>query len=104
MFYDLIYVATFIQLGNALSANVGWAGFGVFAVLFLPIWYTWTGFTFYSNRFVVDDFAHRILVFAQMFGIGAMAVWVPQVFNADLQPFAISYGCVRLVLALWYWR
>lgn len=63
LFYDLIYVAAIIQLGDGLSHHVGPAGFLAFAALFVPIWLTWTAFTFYSNRFVIDDFGHRALVF-----------------------------------------
>jgi low temperature requirement protein LtrA len=65
LFYDLIYVAALIQLGTALSDNVTLSGALTFAGLFVPIWYTWTGFTFYNNRFIVDDFLDRMLVFVQ---------------------------------------
>lgn len=104
LFYDLIYVAAIIQLGNALSHDVSITGFLAFAGLFTPIWFTWTTFTFYSNRFVVDDFAHRALVFLQMFGVGCVAVTVPQVFAGDVKTFVLSYAGVRLVLVLFYAR
>lgn len=105
LFYDLIYVATIIQLGNALAHEVTVVGFLKFAGLFTPIWLTWTGFTFYSNRFVVDDFVHRSLVFAQMFGIGALALSVDQVFTTgEPLQFAGAYGGVRLILTLLYAR
>ena len=104
LFYDLIYVATFIQLGNALSANVSLEGFLGFAGLLIPLWLTWTSFTFYSNRFVVDDFVHRALVFTQMFAIGAMAVSVPSVFRGDTMAFALAYAVVRAVLVVQYVR
>lgn len=83
LFYDLIYVATIIQLGNALSHHVGLGGVLVFFALFVPLWYTWTGFTFYSNRFMVDDGLHRGRVFIQMFAVDAMAVSVPRVMEHD---------------------
>ena len=104
LFYDLVYVATFIQLGNALSHHASVGGVLVFAGLFVPIWYTWTGFTFYSNRFVVDDFGHRVMVFAQMFAIGAMAVSVPAVFDGAPQRFGLAYSAARAVLVLLYAR
>jgi low temperature requirement protein LtrA len=104
LFYDLIFVATLIQLGDALSHDVSVGGFLAFAGLFVPIWSAWTGFTFYTNRFVVDDFLHRALIFAQMFGIGAMAVSVEMVVGGDPRMFAISYGVVRLLLAALYFR
>ena len=104
LFYDLIYVATIIQLGNALSDHVGLGGFLAFAGLFAPIWFTWTGFTFYANRFVVDDFVHRLLVFAQMFAIGAVAISIPEVFDGRHQAFALAYFFCRLVIVAQYGR
>ena len=104
LFYDLIFVATLIQLGNALAHDISLPGFLAFAGLFVPIWSAWTSFTFYSNRFVVDDFAHRALIFVQMFGIGAMAISVEMVLEGEPRIFAISYGLVRLLLAALYLR
>jgi inward rectifier potassium channel len=104
LFYDLVYVATIIQLGSALSNSPSLTGALGFAGLMIPIWFSWTGFTFYSNRFVVDDIAHRGLVFVQMFAIAAVAVSIPGVFEGRTAPFALSYAAVRLVLALMYAR
>ncbi len=104
LFYDLIYVAAIIQLGTALSNNVKLSGALTFAGLFVPIWYTWTGFTFYNNRFIVDDLLHRLLVFTQMFAIGAVAVSVPAVFAGEHVQFAISYAIARLALVAMYAR
>lgn len=104
LFYDLIYVAAIIQLGNALSHHVSISGFLAFFGLFIPIWWAWTGFTFYNNRFVVDDFLHRCLVFVQMFGIGGMAVSVGDVLDGGTEGFAIFYALVRFVLVAMYAR
>ena len=72
--------------------------------MFVPVWSAWIGFTFYENRFIVDDFAHRALVFAQMFGIGAMAISVGGVLEGDAVPFALAYAAVRFLLVLLYLR
>jgi low temperature requirement protein LtrA len=104
LFYDLIYVAAIIQLGNALSAHVGWLGFLGFAGLFFPLWLSWTTFTFFSNRFVVDDFVHRAMVFMQMFGVAGMAISIPEVLNNNPQAFALSYAAVRFVQICIYGR
>lgn len=104
LFYDLIYVATFIQLGNALSQNLSISGFMAFAGLLLPLWLTWTAFTYYSNRFEVDDLSHRALVFVQMFAIGGMAISVAQVFEGKTAQFSFLYAAVRVVIVLLYAR
>ena len=108
LFYDLIYVATIIQLGDALSHGIS-DGHGViacvgFAGLFVPLWFSWTAFTFYSNRFIIDDSLHRGIVFAQMFCIAGLAVMVGRVFEGDVLVFGICYALVRYAMALLYWR
>lgn len=104
LFYDLVYVAAFIQLGDALSHHVSPLGFLGFAAVLAPLWFTWTGFTFFMNRFQVDDAIHRGLVFLQMFAIGAIALSVSGVLDGDLTLFALTYAFTRLTLAGMYGR
>jgi len=104
LFYDLIYVAAIIQLGNGLSNHPGLTGTLIFAGLFVPVWTAWTAFTFLSNRFIVDDFVHRLMVFGQMFAIGAMAVNVGGVFEGRPDGFALCYAVVRWFLVALYIR
>ncbi len=104
LFYDLIFVAAFIQLGNGLAAGVSVASFAGFAAVFTPLWITWTGFTFYVNRFTVDDFTHRLTVFLQMFAVGGMAVFAPRVLGGESRAFALTYAVAQAVVALMYLR
>ena len=83
LFYDLVYVAAIIQLGNGLSNHPGFVGFLQFGVLFFFLWCTWAFFSFFYNRFNVDDALQRLLVFTQMFSVGGMAVSVAGVFDGD---------------------
>lgn len=104
LFYDLIYVAAFVQLGNGLAADVSGDGALRFAAVFAPLWFAWTGFTFFANRFDVDDFVHRLMVFAQMFAVAAMAVYAPTVWAEGRVPFSMATGVALAVVALLYVR
>lgn len=104
LFYDLVYVATLIQLGDLLSENVSVAGFLEFFLLFIPIWWSWTGITFWNNRFVADDVLHRVLIFAQIFCIAALGISVKGATGDLGVQFTLSYVGVRLVLVALYWR
>ncbi len=104
LFYDLIFVAAFIQLGNGLAEKVSVARVCAFGGLFVPLWIAWSGFTHYANRFTIDDFTHRLLVFAQMFSVGAMAVTVPLVLDGETQMFAITYACAQAVIVILNFR
>lgn len=104
LFYDLVYVATIIQLGNVLSHHVSLTGFLEFIFLFLFIWWSWIGVTFYANRFLVDDVWHRVLIFAQMFAVSLLAIGVEQAFEEGLSLFALAYAAIRAILVVLFVR
>lgn len=104
LFYDLVYVATLIQIGNFLSDNLTPLGFGQFMVLMFVVWWAWTGETLYQNRFVVDDLWHRILIFIQIFGIAVIGLSVSEAFGDLYVQFTLGYVLVRSVMILMYAR
>ncbi len=104
LFYDLIFVAGIIQLGDFLSTAKGVGGFGLFALHFAPLWIAWTGFTFYANRFNVDDVVHRLLVILNMFSVGAMAIASPAAMAGRPGAFAMAYAISAAVLGAMYLR
>ena len=104
LFYDLVYVAILIQLGDRLSNNTDLLGIAAFVALFLPIWWSWTGITFYVNRFVVDDIPHRILIFVQIFFIAILGTTLDGAFGREDVVFVLSYVAIRLILVLLYLR
>ncbi|MEO1164085.1 MAG: low temperature requirement protein A [Chloroflexota bacterium] len=104
LFYDLVYVASLIQVGNFLSDNLTFLGFGQFLVLMFVLWWSWGGETLYQNRYVADDIWHRILVFIQMFGVATMGLSVSGAFGDLSVQFAIGYILVRVMTILMYVR
>lgn len=104
LFYDLVYVATVVQLGNKLSEDVSDVGFLGFALLFVPIWWVWMGTTFYANRFVADDLTHHLLIFGQIFVISALAIHVFDGLGETSAGFALAYAAARGILVLMYRR
>ena len=104
LFYDLVYVATVVQLGNKLSEDVSPEGFLGFALLFVPIWWVWMGTTFYANRFAADDLTHHLLVFAQIFVVSALAIHVFDGLGETSAGFALAYAAARGILVLMYLR
>ena len=92
LFYDLIFVASIIQLGDFLSASVSLQSFGLFLLHFTPLWLAWTGFTVFANRFDVDDFLHRTLVLVQMFAVGTMAIFSHDAMEGSPAGFALAFA------------
>ncbi len=104
LFYDLIFVAAFIQLGNGLSQNATPAGYAAFFAMFAPLWISWTGFTFYENRYTVDDFLHRVVVLLQMFAVAGMAISAPTVLEGKTVAFSAAAGVSQLLVVVMYAR
>jgi low temperature requirement protein LtrA len=104
LFYDLIFVATIIQLGNVLAHDLSWRGVAFYALVFVPVWWSWSGMTFLFNRFIADDPLQRVLVLTQMFAIALLATQVGGAFGAQSAGFAAAYAAVRALLLALYAR
>src|SRR5262245_34453126 len=104
LFFDLVFVVAIAQLGLELSQDVTAEGFGWFLVCSIPVWWAWMGFTFYANRFDTDDLPYRLLIFAAMLGVAALATTVPAAFDGAPRGFVLCYVFVRLVLLALYAR
>ena len=109
LFFDLIFVAAIIQLGDALSSEVASTHHAIgpfvrFCALFTPLWVAWTGFTFFANRFDVDDFLHRGFVFLLMGSMGAVAIAAPGAFEGTSKPFALAVSSSFALVSLMHVR
>lgn len=104
LFFDLTFVGAFIQLGSGLAADPTGPGLGTFVAIFIPLWVAWTGFTFFENRFALDDFVHRLLVFAQMFTVGAMALTATSAMEGRPAAFSLAAGASQLCVVAMYVR
>ncbi|MEZ4462186.1 MAG: low temperature requirement protein A [bacterium] len=108
LFYDLVFVAAIIQLGDTLSTDVT----NEHAVFFplvkfgalRTIWVAWTGFTFFANRFDVDDFLHRLFVFASMFSVAAMAISSREAIGEDPTVYTLAFATAQFLIATMYMR
>ncbi|MDH3293152.1 MAG: low temperature requirement protein A [Acidimicrobiia bacterium] len=105
LFFDLVYVAALIQLGDRLAGDVGWAGVARFGGAFVVLWWTWTGTTAFINRFAGDDVPHRLLTFAQMFAVGTFAVVAASTNVDDPTSWLVAaYLGARIPLLIMYLR
>lgn len=102
LFYDLVFVVAISKLSTALGADTSWEGLGKFALLFVPIWWSWVGQTFYLTRFDTDDLRHRLITVVQMAFVAVLAVVVPDAFGAKADLFALFYGALRMMLVAEY--
>ncbi len=108
LFYDLIYVVAISITAHVLThAHHGAIEASIilkYILIFVPLWWAWTGFTVYVNRFGRDDIAQRINYFVQMAFVILMAASINVDFEAYYLYFMIGYVGIRLSTVFMYAR
>ena len=102
LFYDLIFVVAIAQLSATLEREISWTNLGSFLLVFVPVWWSWVGQTFYLTRFDTDDVRHRFLSLMQMGLVAALAVVIPRACTDKQALFAIFYWALRMILVIEY--
>jgi low temperature requirement protein LtrA len=104
LFFDLVFVVAIAQLALALADDLSPVGFTRFLLLFVPVWWSWVGYTNYADRFDTDDPVFRAMMIFGMLAMAVLAVSVPDAFSGGSEAFALSYVAVRVLLILLYER
>ena len=99
LFFDLVFAAAVAQVASPLRADYSLEGLGRFALLFIMIWWAWTGHAVFSTRFDTDDGVQRGLTLLQMFGVAVMAANARDALDSRSSAgFAAAYAVLRFVL------
>ena len=105
LFFDLVFAAAVAQVASPLRADYSLEGLGRFALLFIMIWWAWTGHAVFSTRFDTDDGVQRGLTLLQMFGVAVMAANARDALDSRSSAgFAAAYSVLRFVLVFQYFR
>src|SRR5687767_7808540 len=105
LFFDLVFVFAVAKVAAILAGSSDVYGFLKYLVLFIPIWWSWVGFTFYADRFESDEVEYRILTFASMLAVAALSISVGGAFTVSGDAaFVACYAAVRLILLAHYVR
>jgi low temperature requirement protein LtrA len=104
LFFDLVYVAILVELGNRLGNNMDLKGVVEFALLFIPIWWSWLEFVDYGRHYPIDDIGQRALTVLYMGIMLVLAFEIHDLTGSTATAFVLTYGLSKLVLALMYGR
>ena len=105
LFFDLVFVLAVAQVAQVLAGHSDLSGFLKYAALFLPVWWSWVGYTFYADRFESEEVPYRILMFAGMLAVVGFSLTVKDAFGTAGDPaFVLCYVLIRLFLVLLYLR
>jgi low temperature requirement protein LtrA len=70
--------------------------------LFIPVWWSWIGTTYYTARFEAEVVSYRLFIFLQMVAVAAMAVFAHDALGETSTGFALAYAGGRaLVTIMW---
>ena len=105
LFFDLVFVFAVSKVAAVLANDSSIYGFLKYLVLFVPVWWSWVGYTFYADRFESDETEYRVLTFAAMLAVAAFSISVGGAFSlsGDAE-FIATYAAVRLILITQYAR
>ena len=102
LFFDLVYVAILIELGNRLSHDLSIPGLLQFLFLFVIVWWSWLDKVLYNRYFPNDDIGQRLLTFFYMALMGLMAFNIHDVTGSTASNFLLAYAASKFVLVLMY--
>lgn len=104
LFYDLVFVAATIVVSNTFASDLSWGSAFRNAIVFTLLWVLWFHTTLLMNVERRDDFGHRALVLAQMFGITLTVLAYADKATTNNDLLGITFGAVVLLIAVMYHR
>jgi len=105
LFFDLVFVLAVSQVSRVLGSETDFAGFLKFVVLFVAVWWSWIGYTYFVDRFETTETIFRVLMFSGMLGVVGLSLSLGGAFQPEGSlPFIVCLAIVRLVLVTLYAR
>lgn len=104
LFFDLVFVLCIAQLVRLVRDDPSATTAGVALLYFVPVWWSWVGVTFATDRFPADDVIERVLVLAAAGAAATMALSLSGAPRREAAGFALGYAAVRAVLVVLYIR
>ncbi|SFR94526.1 Low temperature requirement protein LtrA [Halomicrobium zhouii] len=107
LFFDLVYIVAIAELGAFLREGLSLVAILEYASLFVLVWWTWVGFSYYADIFDTDDLFSQLALILVMFGVIIMSQTISQALHGGSFAFAASFLLLRVLyigLALrgWY--
>ncbi|MFG2099768.1 low temperature requirement protein A [Micromonospora echinaurantiaca] len=96
LFFDLVFVATLVQLSRGLMRDLSWSGAFQTLVLLLAMWWTWSITTWTTNLYDPQRMEIQFLVTATMLGSLLMVAALPDAFGARGLVFAGAYVAIHV--------
>ena len=106
LFYDLIFVYAISKATHILAythnGHLYISQYFIFLLVFIPIWWSWTGHTLFATRFDTHQTIQRILTLIQMLAVVFWATFIDEDFDSNYIGYLFFYILIRVILILMY--
>ena len=102
-----MFVLAIAELTHYLHDHLTVGGFLGFLFLFVPVWGTWMGYTYYADLFDVDGPAYRVTMLLAMLVSIALAMSIHGALDGGSSGFVAACVALRMLLVglyAWAWR
>ncbi|MEC3919725.1 low temperature requirement protein A [Nocardia sp. CDC160] len=97
LFFDLVFVFTITQLTHVFTHHPGWVELGHVALMFVIIWWMYSGFVYLTNEVAPKSTSRRTFLLVGMFGFFVLAISIPGAFQGSGLAFGLAYFLVNTV-------
>jgi low temperature requirement protein LtrA len=108
LLFDLCFVVSVAVLAAKLHYKLSdgefASGITTYVALFIPIWWAWTSYSWFTTAFDNGDLIFRLLTLGQMAGVLAVAATIPAAFKGETGAFGVAYALMRLPLVAQWLR
>ncbi|MBC2285670.1 low temperature requirement protein A [Listeria booriae] len=106
LFFDLLFVGAIASVTHVLlhieHGVLEWSVFWKFVLMFVPLWWAWTGQTLFINRYGNDLLPQRLLIALEIMFVLLMISSFNLNFDATYITFFIGYIGLRMITAIQY--
>ena len=97
LFFDLVFIVAVAQLGDSLREELTMVGILEYASLFVLVWWTWVGFSYYADVFDTDDLFSALALILVMFGVLALSQTIHDALHGGSFAFTAAFLLLRLL-------
>lgn len=102
LFFDLVFVTALDQLARRFGEDNSLRGFGIFALMFVAVWWAWVGNTLFAGRYGNQGRPYRWGTALQLLSVGGLALGVLGDLGDVGGFFSVLFAVNRFVLVGMY--
>ncbi len=92
-----MFIFAVAQLGDSLREELTMVGILEYASLFVLVWWTWVGFSYYADVFDTDDLFSALALIFVMFGVLALSQTIHDALHGGSFAFTAAFLLLRLL-------